>query len=155
MLYNVCCYFFRYWYQNGVLRPDLVTVFIAIDPCVRANGCLQVRVRRNIHDIITVMMTSSNWNTFRATGHLCGEFAGYRWIPRTKASDAELWFFLICAWINGWVNIGGTGDLKRHRANYDVTVMWCERHGVSSHRQLDCLFNSLFELTPKNMSKVQ
>ena len=36
------------------------------------------------------MMTSSNVNIFRVTGHLCGEFTGHRWIPRTKASDAEL-----------------------------------------------------------------
>ena len=32
-------------------------------------------------------------------------------------------FSLICAWINGWVNNGEAGDLKRHRAHYDVTVM--------------------------------
>ena len=50
------------------------------------------------------MMTSSNGNMFRVTGHLCGEFTGPRWIPRTKASDAELWCFLWSApWINGWV----------------------------------------------------
>ena len=30
------------------------------------------------------MMTSSNGNIFRVTGHLCGEFTGDRWIPRTK-----------------------------------------------------------------------
>ena len=40
------------------------------------------------------MMTASNGNIFRVTGHLCGEFTGPRWIPRTKASDAELWCFL-------------------------------------------------------------
>ena len=34
------------------------------------------------------MMTSSNGNIFRVTGHLCG------WIPREKASGAELWCFL-------------------------------------------------------------
>ena len=39
------------------------------------------------------MMTSSNGNIFRVTGHLCGEFTGHRWIPHTKASDAELWCF--------------------------------------------------------------
>ena len=33
------------------------------------------------------MMTSSNGNIFRVTGHLCGEFTGLRWIPRTKASN--------------------------------------------------------------------
>ena len=41
------------------------------------------------------MMTSSNKNIFRVTGHLCGEFTGHRWtdrwIHRTKVSDAELW----------------------------------------------------------------
>ena len=73
-----------------------------------------------------VMMTSSNGNIFRVTGHLCGEFTGPRWIPRTKASDAELWFFsLICVWINDWVNNGEAGDLRRYRIHYDVTVM-CE-----------------------------
>ena len=36
-----------------------------------------------------VMMTPSNRNIFRVTSPLCGEF-GHRWIPRTKASDAEL-----------------------------------------------------------------
>ena len=41
-----------------------------------------------------VMMTSSNGNIFRVTGHLCGKFTGPRWISRTKASDAELWCFL-------------------------------------------------------------
>ena len=35
-----------------------------------------------------------------------------------------LLFSLICAWINGWVNNDETGDLRRHRAHYDVTVMW-------------------------------
>ena len=37
------------------------------------------------------MMTSSNGNIFRVTGHLCGEFTGPRWIPRTKA---RVWCFL-------------------------------------------------------------
>ena len=45
--------------------------------------------RRIVH-----MMTSSNGNIFRVTGHLCGEFTGPRWLPHTKASDAELWCFL-------------------------------------------------------------
>ena len=40
------------------------------------------------------MMAPLNGNIFRVTGHLCGEFTGPRWIPRTKASVAELWCFL-------------------------------------------------------------
>jgi hypothetical protein len=33
---------YGYWYQNGVLRPDLCSVMIAVDPATRENGCLQV-----------------------------------------------------------------------------------------------------------------
>ena len=39
-----------------------------------------------------------------------------------KGSGA-LMFSLIYAWKNGWVNNGEAGDLGRHRAHYDVTVM--------------------------------
>ena len=46
-----------------------------------------------------------------------GEFPA-QW-PVTRA----LMFSLICAWINGWVNNREAGDLRRHRAHYDVIVM--------------------------------
>ena len=68
------------------------------------------------------MMTSSNVNIFCLTGPLYGEFTGHRWIPLTKASDT-LMFSFICAWINGWINNREAGDLRRHRAHYDVTAM--------------------------------
>ena len=34
-----------------------------------------------------------------------------------------LMFSLICAWANGWVSNRDAGNLRRHRANYDVTVI--------------------------------
>ena len=72
----------------------------------------------------TSTMTSSNGNIFSVTGHLCGEFTGHRWIPRPKASDADLLMFsLICTWINGWANNREAGDLRRHCVHYDVTAM--------------------------------
>ena len=40
------------------------------------------------------MTKSSNGNIFRVTGPLRREFIGHRYIPLTKASDAELWSFL-------------------------------------------------------------
>ena len=46
------------------------------------------------HFLVRFMITSSNGKIFRVTGILCGGFTGSRWIPRTKASDAELWCFL-------------------------------------------------------------
>ena len=33
-------------------------------------------------------------------------------------------FSLICAWIKGWVNNRGAGDLRRNRAHYDVNIMF-------------------------------
>ena len=34
-----------------------------------------------------------------------------------------LMFSLICAWINAWANNREAGDLRRHRAHYDVIVI--------------------------------
>ena len=48
----------------------------------------------DVRIVMIFIMTSSNGNIFRVTGHVCGEFTGLRWIPHTKASDAELWCFL-------------------------------------------------------------
>ena len=55
------------------------------------------------------MMTSSNGNIFRVTCPL--------W--RESTSDR----LMICAWTNGGANNRDAGDLRRHRAHYDVTVV--------------------------------
>ena len=39
--------------------------------------------------------------------------------PVTRSFDVSL----ICAWLKGWVNNREAGDLIRHRAHYDFTVM--------------------------------
>ena len=51
-------------------------------------------------------------------------------IPRSPLNSPHkgqwrgaLVFSLIFAWINGWVNNRDAGDLRRHRAHYDVIVM--------------------------------
>ena len=61
------------------------------------------------------IMTSSNGNIFHVTGHLCGEFTGQL--------RGAFMFSLICARINRWANNREAGDLRRYRAQYDVTVM--------------------------------
>ena len=59
-----------------------------------------------------------------------------RGIPRSQVNSPHkgqwrgaLMFSLIYACLNGWVNIGEAGDLRRHRAHYDVTVM-CLHSGL-------------------------
>ena len=45
----------------------------------------------------TCMMTSSNGNIFHVTDPLWGESAGHPCVPPTRASDTELWCFLLSA----------------------------------------------------------
>ena len=56
--------------------------------CVNVSQFACFSTDRSKHDDVI------KWKHFRVTGHLCGEFTGRRWIPRTKASDAELSCFL-------------------------------------------------------------
>ena len=61
------------------------------------------------------------WKIFRVTG-ICAGNSPVTGEFLAKASYA-LMFSLISAWINGWVNNCGSGDLRPHRAHYDVIVM--------------------------------
>ena len=72
--------------------------------------------------------------------------------PHKGQWHGALMFSLICAWINGWVNNRWAGDLRRHRAHYDVTVMRL----ISTVRCLsnDCSLNSLIKLTTKETPKL-
>ena len=52
---------------------------------------------------------------------------GVHWSPVNSPHKGQwrgaLLFSLICARINVWVNNRETGDLRRHRTHYDVTIM--------------------------------
>ena len=50
----------------------------------------------SLTEIWTCMLYNISWCA--VTGHLCGEFTGDLWIPRTKASGVEVLFSLICVW---------------------------------------------------------
>ena len=62
-----------------------------------------------------------------------------RWIHRSPVNSPHegqwrgaLMFSMICTRTNGWVNNGEAGDLRRHHANYDVTVVLCQnRSGLT------------------------
>ena len=50
--------------------------------------------------------------------------AGNSPVPGHKGQwRGALMFSLFCVWINGWVNNGEAGDLRRYLAHYDVTVV--------------------------------
>ena len=92
-----------------------------------------IRITHNWHPTIRPwvrdMESKLSWRrhqmeTFSALLAICagnspvtGEF------PTQRPVTRSFFFSLICAWINGWVNNGEVGDLRRHCAHYDVTLM--------------------------------
>ena len=70
--------------------------------------------------------------------------------PHKGQCRGTLMFSLICVWTNFWANNRDAGDLRRHRAHYDVTVMliftgnpeiWC--HVVITGCTGGCCYGNL------------
>ena len=59
--------------------------------------------------------------------------------PHKGQRRGALIFSLICAWINGWVNNREAGDLRHHRAHYDVIVMYIMYSGCIKRMFLLCV----------------
>ena len=120
MMFSLICtrinYYYYYYYYNYYFKSHASSgVFFNPNRQLFFNGKLYAFVNHTVYNTVHQMtycllndtlanrfhvafkysmMTSSNGNFFRVTGHLCGEFIGLRWILRTKASDADLWCFL-------------------------------------------------------------
>ena len=117
---------------HGIARPQIY------------NGCVANKGPGWQTNRLLVIKFSSWWRhqmeTFSALLALCagnspvnGEFPSQR--PVTRSFDVSL----ICAWINAWVNNREAGDLRRHCAHYDVTVMYWEFELLSPpFLQFDC-----------------
>ena len=109
--------------------PHPLLFYHTVEPCVIES------IYWGILGPCDFMMTSSNGNIFRVTGHLCGEFTGLRWIPHTKASDAELWCFLWYApnqtskHSRGWWFEMLSHPLWRHR-NVSSLIGWLKAKSV-------------------------
>ena len=96
-----------------------------------AQGCLYSVLRINMmveshDDVIKWKHFPRNWPIVRRI-HLSPVNS-----PHKGQWRWALMFSLICTWINSWVNNPEAGDLRRHRAHCDVSVM--ESHvGCYSH----------------------
>ena len=71
----------------------------------------------------SVAVPHDDVNIFRVTSHLCGEFTGPGEFRAQRPVTRSLMFSLIYARINGSINNREAGDLRRHRAHYDVILM--------------------------------
>ena len=110
-----------------------------------------------------LMMTSSNGNIFRVTGHLCGEFTGPRWIPahRPVTRSFDVFFGLRLAkplskqWWGRWFETLSR-PLWRH-CNVSHIFVWntsieeSEFKSLSlcfSHQHTLFLYDPIYVLTP-------
>ena len=101
----------RLIFNMGIAIPGKTVFLIETAPC------FLVSTTNNTLELLRMItMTSSNGNIFRDTGHLCREFTCHRWIPLTKASDAQLWCFLQC--------------LNKQRVLMHGHQGWNVRHGL-------------------------
>ena len=62
--------------------------------------------------------------------------------PHKSQWRGAMMYSLSCAWTIGWVNNRDAGDLRRHRAHYDVIVM-CSSLSISSVLQTRHLLRAL------------
>ena len=102
--------------QNGLFIQTFIVVYLLWITLHWWITCLT-------SDIHWLTMTSSNGNIFRVTGPLWGEFTGPGEFPAQWPVTRSFDVFLICVWINDWVNNREAGDLRRHRGHYDVNTM--------------------------------
>ena len=75
--------------ENFVNLQNMIFIDLSANPL-----CCDSRIAWMKVIAMKYMMTSSSGNIFRFTGPFCGKFTGHRWIPLTKAKDAELLYFL-------------------------------------------------------------
>ena len=68
--------------------------------------------------IFSALLALCEWNP-----PVTGEFTGRRWIPLKKPLTRSFDVFFDLRLTNGWVNNRDAGDLRRHRAHYDVILM--------------------------------
>ena len=104
------------------------------------------------------MMASSNESIFsRYWTFVRGIHRWHRWPVNSPHID-QWRGALICPWVHGWVNNHEAGDLKRHRAHCDITVMpfrwhilvcrWYGVHSVLIYISLKDLWNQVERLHP-------
>ena len=68
-------------------------------------------------DVIKWKHFPRNWPFVRGIHRSAGNFTHKGQWRRA------LMFSLICVWVKGWINNRESGDLRRYRTHYDVTVM--------------------------------
>ena len=116
--------------ENGIPQKLLWSVPAGRPP----DSChLILRLQLSIMTLMDFLLSRRIWWWRHQMETFSASLAFVREIHRVPVNSPHkgqwrgaLMFSLICVWINGWVNNGEAGDLRRHRGHYDVNVMWRE-----------------------------
>ena len=146
----MCRFSKRHLNSAKIVQNSLVYKQLSIRYCLSVKQIIELLSK---FGSFRSMMTSSNGNIFHVTGHLCGEFTGHRWIPRTKDSDAELWCFFdlrlnkrLSKQSRCWWFETPSCPIWRHRnakLSFPLAVVaeaiWSACNAVRAFRTFDCL----------------
>ena len=118
--------FLSYGTQNWITMPFAVKMVMICKsfPLYRLTVS---GIHRHKGLVIQVWRHCKTWwrhqmETFSALLAICAGNSSWK-SPHKGQWRGALMFSLIYVWINGWVNNRKPGDLRRYRAQHDVTVM--------------------------------
>ena len=111
----------------------LIEVFVQLENPARSNGCTDTSNFFKIQSNLCLHDDVIKWKHFpRYWPFVRGIHRSPVNSPHKGQWRGALMFSLICAWITDWVNNREAGDLRCHRAHYDVIVMFSENLSFSS-----------------------
>ena len=112
---HVCKIVWRYnFYTDICISFEIsvqVSIFVDNTPYILRNMYSFVQWWRNERETFSALLAICAGNSPNS--------------PHKGQWRRALMFSLICVWINGGVNNSESGDLRRHRAHYDVIAMLC------------------------------
>ena len=73
--------------------------------------------------ILVSLVYVSDWNVLWGMWSRDDDVIKWKHFPRYGQWRGALMFSFMCARINGWVNHREAGDLRHHRAHYDVIII--------------------------------
>ena len=112
-----------------LIKPihDACCVLWAIRPTIHAMGQCSSRPKQKRSNMAPINLNHEDVTTWKRFPRYCPFAKG---IHRSSVDSPHkgqwrgaLMFSFICAWTNDWASNRDAGDLRRHRAHHDVTVM--------------------------------
>ena len=119
---NCEIYFFKIFYDIRYIPFVHKSSHAVSANTIRGRGHIYASVRETLIAMVQMMMTWSNGNIFALLALLRGLHRSPMNSPHKGQWRWAMMFSFICAWINAWVNNREAGDLRHHRAHYDVIM---------------------------------